>query len=584
MLPFRTARVDLAQDHLPSQDHDYRTGIRRHTVGSECWCDLCARWSVAFKQSWRPRKYNFKSEFFRFLEDELQGWSLLQFKLSHRRYGVDQWNRFNQKYGRTKHRRQYRDDRFQTSNFSTWQLQVHPNSHELQKESQNARTESSTRRPIPERTSSMTISRSVGQMKPFWTSTIWWEQRWRMTNTELRYTARHVNISEWRHHGESVQESAPPIWRTAISYGAVSTGHISFSKGEEASYVRLNEMVLRSVEQEKQGQQFQCPEWRNISSGSSTDSNSKSKLESQWERLGPWTRSWRLVPHGQQQENVEQESTTRTTRGRGKKRSRCLVRNETKFGNLREGSQRCKSVRKVATFSQSPFSNGQCQKDSALKFFKPPECSKYNTKGGRLSGGTACIHVTLAKKAGGDQMVRGTTAMKSDKTMEFNCGLIDSHSSTSSVGSLLKNFGWTQTKTQFRVRYGRQAEQHFRTAERSGPSQGKQTWSQSKRLYVREKKVRVAANICCFFFRTPRIRSSNQQVSHEQSPRQESAIVQGSSRLIMHLTSESDVIHEENDTILNSKGIHHSRWNNYDDRWSHRLCQRCWHVCCIWNY
>ena len=126
---------------------------------------------------------------------------------------------------------------------------------------------------------SMTISRLVGQTKPFWTSTIWWEQLWGMTT---------YRTTSWR---VCSRNSSTNLKSCIFLWYSVNRTHI-LSKEEEASYHRLTEMVRRSVEQENRDNSFIARNEENISQDSSK-SSSKNKLKSQWERLGPWTRSWR---------------------------------------------------------------------------------------------------------------------------------------------------------------------------------------------------------------------------------------------------------------------------------------------------
>ena len=55
---------------------------------------------------------------------------------------------------------------------------------------------------------------------------------------------------------------------------------------------------------------------------------------------------------------------------------------------------------------------------------------------------------------------------------ECNCVLNGGPTTTFSIRSILRKLGWTPAKTQYSVRYRRNAERHFRTRERKGPSQG----------------------------------------------------------------------------------------------------------------
>ena len=68
------------------------------------------------------------------------------------------------------------------------------------------------------------------------------------------------------------------------------------------------------------------------------------------------------------------------------------------------------------------------------------------------------------------QRMKGTIATKPDEAKEFNCVLYGGHTITFSVRSILRKIGGSPTKKQFRVRYCRNAERHFRSRERRGPS------------------------------------------------------------------------------------------------------------------
>ena len=117
-------------------------------------------------------------------------------------------------------------------------------------------------------------------------------------HTELRYkkmgwsATRHVNIFAWRHLGECVQETAPPTWRAAVFCGIVSTGHKTFQR--KRKWVTIDWLKWCDVLwSRKTGTTVSLPGMKKIFPRSSSESSSKNKLKSQWERLGPWTRSWR---------------------------------------------------------------------------------------------------------------------------------------------------------------------------------------------------------------------------------------------------------------------------------------------------
>ena len=65
-----------------------------------------------------------------------------------------------------------------------------------------------------------------------------------------------------------------------------------------------------------------------------------------------------------------------------------------------------------------------------------------------------------------------THVLKEQSQKECNCVLNGGPTTTFSIRSILRKLGWTPAKTQFSVRYRRNAERHFRTRERKGPSQG----------------------------------------------------------------------------------------------------------------
>ena len=111
----------------------------------------------------------------------------------------------------------------------------------------------------------------------------------------------------------------------------------------------------------------------------------------------------------------------------------------------------------------------QCRKESASDSWHPPG-SHYNSQSGCTCGDT-CVFKHRSE-AGEDKHGSGTLALYLKMTEELNCVLTDGQGDTFSVRSILKKIGWPPTKEQFRVRYCRNEERHFRTRERKGPSLG----------------------------------------------------------------------------------------------------------------
>ena len=110
------------------------------------------------------------------------------------------------------------------------------------------------------------------------------------------------------------------------------------------------------------------------------------------------------------------------------------------------------------------------QKEATCDCWHTPECSHYKSKSGCTWRDTRkFLHTS---KAGEEKHGKRTIATTSDETKEFNCVLSGGHTATFSVRWLLRKLGGPPRKKQFRVRVCRNAEKHFRTREREGPSQG----------------------------------------------------------------------------------------------------------------